>query len=689
MGNNKYTHHDNLGVRLNSLEQGDYDNIIELSKALLGVNIVVIAINSKSGFKILSPSNSELNNIRALNTLLKRSVQHYEILELSKIESGFEFFAGIPLLDNSGKIIGVYCVLGHQNISFDEKLKKTFRLLSFEISEKLQNSITCKKVKNELKEIYAENKEVGCARTVIEMMHDGLTIQNRAGELIMVNPAAYRILGINDVNKSKSSASDEHWKVTDEYGEELHWHEHPSMIALHQDKIITNAVIKICRPDTHEVWLNINAVPFEYNGFGKPTKVMASFADVTEHINSARNLKELSLNAEAANIAKSEFLANMSHEIRTPLNGVIGVADALLRTELSNQQIEMARIIESSSKILLALINDILDFSKIEAGKIEIENHPFNLYQAIDDISNLMRMKADEKGIDFTLNYSKALTQNYIGDIVRVKQIVTNLASNAVKFTYEGSVNIDVSALEDKSGVMIVVEDTGIGMDGEALAKLFSRFTQADGSITRQFGGTGLGLAITKSLVELLGGEISTASKAGEGTKFSVYLPLEIDNYYKDTLENSHNHHSNHSSNHALDILLVEDHLINQRVFEIMISHINPNLVIANNGIEAIDEFMTKKFDLIFMDMFMPIMDGITATSEIRKIEKSNNLKTTPIIMLTANASKEHEEASLKAGANMHLTKPTTINGITEAIAQVLNDHSEYQEQDKNLKKIN
>ncbi|WP_343791892.1 ATP-binding protein [Brevundimonas kwangchunensis] len=373
--------------------------------------------------------------------------------------------------------------------------------------------------------------------------------------------------------------------------------------------------------------------------------------------------------AEDANHAKSEFLANMSHEIRTPLNGVVSMADALARRDLDPQEREMVDLICSSGATLERLLSDILDSAKIESGQVTIEPTVFDLKHGVGDVALLWRAKAEDKGVALTFDFDPTLPKFVEGDAVRLRQVLTNLVSNALKFTADGQVAISVaSAGEDR--VVFRVADTGVGFDAEQKARIFHRFQQADGSITRRYGGTGLGLAISSALVELMGGALECDSTPGEGSSFWFEIPLS--KAEAPVLAAVEAETSIEVGEAPLRILLADDHPANRKVVEIMLAATPMELVTVEDGKQALDAFTGGGFDLVLMDMQMPVMDGLTATREIRALEQARGLSRTPVLMLTANAMAEHVEAGRMAGADGHLTKPITLQALFDAIGAAL-----------------
>ena len=381
---------------------------------------------------------------------------------------------------------------------------------------------------------------------------------------------------------------------------------------------------------------------------------------MTGHLRLARR------RAEGANRAKSEFLANMSHEIRTPLNGVVAMADALSRRPLDTAEQEMVEIIRSSGVTLERLLSDILDSAKIEAGQVTVEAAPFALGHAVRDIAALWSSKVEGGPVAPVVEVDPTLERMVVGDVVRVRQILANLVSNALKFTSVGAVTVTVSpAGTDR--VRFTVADTGVGFDEDQKARIFTRFQQADGSITRRFGGTGLGLAISRDLTELMGGELDCASTPGEGSRFWFELPLPAASVPEPVADETIE-----AAPESLRILLADDHPANRKVIAVLLAPIGATLVAVENGQEALDAYPGEGFDLILMDMQMPVMDGLTATAAIRVLEAERGLPRTPLLMLTANAMAEHVEAGRAAGSDGHLAKPVTTRSLFAAITAAL-----------------
>ena len=392
--------------------------------------------------------------------------------------------------------------------------------------------------------------------------------------------------------------------------------------------------------------------------------------DITDLKNDARALAEARDVAQSANSAKSQFLANMSHEIRTPLNGVIGVAQALAKTSLSAQQEEMLELIHSSGHTLQVLLSDILDLARVESGRLELASDVFHLGRAVREAAQLYETSAEAKGLQFFVEIAPEADRWITGDVVRVKQILTNLVSNAVKFTGTGFVSLTAAPGPERAGsptLRFSIEDTGIGFDSDTRERLFSRFEQADGAITRRFGGSGLGLAISRQLAEMMGGDLDCESEPGGGSAFILTIPFNAAEAPAATPGVVAEAMGDEPA--TIRVLLADDHPVNRKVVEMILAQANIELTSVENGAEAVQACRDGDFDIVLMDMQMPVMDGLTATREIRLNEVAMGLARTPIVMLTANALAEHIASAEAAGADRHLAKPFDAAELLELVA--------------------
>jgi signal transduction histidine kinase len=387
--------------------------------------------------------------------------------------------------------------------------------------------------------------------------------------------------------------------------------------------------------------------------------------DITRMKQQAQALEMAVEAAEAASRAKSEFVANISHEIRTPLHGILGLAQVLERSSLSDEQRHKTALIRSSGDVLLALLNDLLDLAKIEAGRMELEAVNFSLAGIVEAACAPLSELASQKGVALEIELGEA-SLDRCGDPVRVQQVITNLVSNAVKFTEAGRVT--VSAQASGAAVTLVVADTGIGIPADRVDELFQKFVQVEASTTRRFGGSGLGLAISRQLVELMGGSIAVTSAPEVGSTFVVRLPLKAAPpavVLSDTAPAG-------ISGRRLRILAAEDNPTNRLILHSLLEPIGVDLTLVANGQEAVESFVEARFDLVLMDIQMPLMDGVAAAREIRKWERANSVPPTPIVALSANAM-EHQVAEYQAaGMDDTLSKPFTAEGLCAAIQRQL-----------------
>jgi PAS domain S-box-containing protein len=424
---------------------------------------------------------------------------------------------------------------------------------------------------------------------------------------------------------------------------------------------------RVARSDGQEVWA-LGAVRVISDETGRVLRVVGAMQNITERKLGERALVQAKEEAEAATRAKSAFLATMSHEIRTPLNGVLGMAQAMARDELSPRQRERLDVVRQSGEALLAILNDVLDLSKIEAGKLQLEETEFDLVELARGAHATFAATAQAKGLSFRLAVTPAARGTWLGDSVRLRQILYNLVSNALKFTDRGFVRVTVGRRRGR--LVLKVADSGIGIAPDKLVGLFQKFEQADASTTRRFGGTGLGLAICRDLAEMMGGAISAASTPCEGTTFVVELPLKkLADAAAKPRAGRRGEPAPAAAGRPLRVLAAEDNPMNQLVLKTLLAQVGVEPVIVPDGRAAIAAWAGGAWDVVLMDVQMPVMDGPTATAEIRARERAEGRPRTPIVALTANAM-DHQVAEYRAaGMDDFVAKPIEAGRLYEAIS--------------------
>ncbi len=393
--------------------------------------------------------------------------------------------------------------------------------------------------------------------------------------------------------------------------------------------------------------------------------------DISERVNAETLIREMSRK-------KDDFIANMSHELRTPMNAVIGLSHLLQASKtLSDKDRKFIDTLKISAESLMELINDLLDFAKIDSEAMQLEEVEFNFAEQLQKIISVMQVKTQEKGIGLNIQFLSPMCNHYLGDPLRIHQILTNLVSNAIKFTNDGSVNVIVESNTEPAGkiaeVVIKVVDTGIGIDKEKYDLIFEKFTQADSSISRRYGGSGLGLAITKTLVEKMGGSIGVESNLGIGTTFTVRLPLQCSDQSM-PLPIIGAKSATKKNATRKNVLLVEDYEPNVMVASEMLNDLGYNFDVTHNGLEAVRAFIKNEYDVILMDVQMHELDGLTATERIRQLETEKQLPRTPIIAMTAHVREQDQDKCTKAGMDGFIPKPFAPIMLSEILARFIPD---------------
>jgi PAS domain S-box-containing protein len=507
-------------------------------------------------------------------------------------------------------------------------------------------------------------------RTYLNTMHTLLVISDRQGRIIEANQQFIKLIG-SDEKKILDKP------ISNFFPKRCH---HQIYNHLRNISPNTNTTISAEFPliaqtgKEYSIDWRITSVPSDNESDNDNCEILLTGLDITESVANNQALKfaniqirEALRSAENANQSKSVFLANMSHEIRTPMNGILGATELMLDQTIDEEQKQYIDIIHSSSHSLLNIINDILDLSKIESGNFELEQINFDLHQLCSDVYQLFSGMAKQKDIQVLYFYDADLPQFWIGDPNRIRQILNNLFSNALKFTHQGRIDIRVQGEQldnHQYNLKLQIKDTGIGIAEKKVEQIFSAFQQADTSTSRKYGGTGLGLTISQYLANAMHGKITVESELGFGSAFSLNIPIKpgtIETVIK---------RSGQERNYRATVLLAEDNVVNAKIASKILEKLGIKALVVENGEIALHKTMTQTFDLVLMDVNMPIMDGITAAEKIRELSFPKNQ--IPILALTANAMMEDKERCLKAGMNGFISKPIKLARLIEELDKVL-----------------
>ena len=630
---------------MDTLPEQEFEDIAKLASFICNVPIAHISFidEKRQWFKAkigMDAYDMPVEDTFCQHTILQNDLLevpnalHHEIFRHNPHVAGdfhIRFYAGIPLTTPDGYNIGTFCIVDTQPGSLSDEQRLAMSTLAKHVMAQLELRVKNSDLNTEIErmaenELEAIEQELKSYKLALDETY-GVTVFDKQGIISFANKNSseiYRYEG-NMVGKHISEVNTCY--EVDDIIDDM-W------ATIGRGRIWRKEIID--QPTNgNTYWIDTTVVPIKDEN-GEPFKYVKVETDITERKLNEQDLISAKEAAEKAIFAKDSFLANMSHEIRTPMNAILGFTDLLAKSELSQQQSEFVNNVQTAGENLLLIINDILDLSKIESGMLVIESNPFNLKSVLKHIYDLLKVKASEKGLEFNLFLDADMPEAIMGDKGRINQVLMNLAGNAIKFTEEGEVTVSVKKINETDSIYKLrfsVKDTGIGIPKNKLDTIFDRFTQAEDSTTRRFGGTGLGLSIVKQLLNLLGSEIQLKSKEGLGSEFFFEIELnKVENREEQIVISTMESKADQLG--QLSILLCEDNILNQHLSKNIIEGFGFNLDIANNGEEGINLLQKNKYDLVLMDLQMPVMDGYQATGYIR-----NELKMDiPIIAITAHS---------------------------------------------------
>lgn len=512
-------------------------------------------------------------------------------------------------------------------------------------------------------------------RALVEALSEGVLLVDQQGRVASANLAAERITGLSEaaivgVDLIKAELERVHLD-----GTSLSAEDSPVAQTLRSGVGVRDALMGMKFPGGQFRWLSVTTTALRKGLTGRPSSVVVSFTDITHQVEAERDLRRAKEAAEAANQAKTEFLAHVSHEIRTPLNGLTASHDLLLNSTLTDEQRGCVQTAVQLVEDLLTLLNDLLDLARIEAGRLEIVRESFELRPMLEASVRPFRPRIRKSGMDLVLEVDERLPVWVQGDPHRLRQVLANLVSNAVKFTPSGAVSVTLEPV-GTDRVLFVVADSGIGIAPDKLSLIFEAFRQADSSISRKFGGTGLGLAICRQLVGLMQGRIWVESEQGRGSRFFVEVPLQVGNPPEGgagtSLPTASATPLQIPFRPSARILIVEDHPVNRQLTETMVQKLGLGTAVASNGREAVERLEKETFSMVLMDVQMPEVDGLTATRRWREREKELGRPRTLIVALTAHALPQDKAACLNSGMDDYMCKPLRRDALAEMLTRHL-----------------
>ena len=566
---------------------------------------------------------------------------------------GLRFLAGAPIVLASGWRIGAVCIADTQPRERDSRLIQRLKDMAQLAADECERRLALKA----LVRTEAEARGVGLRMTaIVDAAPVAVLMTDRQLRIIRVSARWVKETGLSPALVMGRSIYDCFPGVREDHA--------PAYEAALAGKSISTDRARLRTADGGVRWLRAETCPWR-EADDSIGGVLVMTYDVTDMVEALRD-------SEAAGRAKSQFLANMSHEIRTPLNGVMGLAGVLAGTGLTPPQRELLDQIQESAGNLEALLSDLLDMAAVDSGEARIVEEPFDLAATVQAAADEAAARARQKHLTFETEIALPPGTRLRGDAARIRQVLAALLSNAVKFTESGGVLVRLTgeAVGNSMAVKLAVRDTGCGFDEATAQKLFRRFEQADGSLTRRHGGTGLGLSLARALAEAMGGALTAEGAPGRGATFT--LSLSLPRLEPAPLPEPAAPPPAEVQDGTLRVLLAEDHPVNRKVVAMILGAAGVDLTEVENGAEAVEAERSGAYDLVLMDMQMPVMDGLTAIRAIRRREQDQGRRATPILTLTANALPEHAEASRLAGADGHLTKPITPDRLIGAMQRVL-----------------